>query len=390
MRQPVGSGFGPGGMGCESNVAPMARLVALALPGGPAFVDAVRLIWDAGDAVAPLDPRSPEPLRRAQLATLAPDALVDGDGRHPLQDGRPVDDGDAAVLLTSGTSGTQRAAVLTHAALEASAYMSATAVGVDPSARWLACLPLHHVGGFGVVARALVTGAELEVHDGFDADAVTGAARAGCTHTSLVPTALGRIHPELFKVILLGGSHLPADRPPNTIGTYGMTETCGGVFYDGLALNGVAVRIENDEILLRSPTLLRCYRDGTDPVGPSGWFHTGDLGSLDPATGHLSVAGRAGDVIVTGGEKVWPVDVEQALMGDTRVAEVAVVGRPDDEWGQRVVALVVPVDPSDPPVLDDLVARVREALPRHAAPKALELVAALPRTSLGKIRRSYL
>jgi O-succinylbenzoic acid--CoA ligase len=169
-----------------------------------------------------------------------------------------------------------------------------------------------------------------------------------------------------------------------------MTETCGGVFYDGLALNGVAVRIVDGQILLRSPTLLRCYRDGTDPVDPNGWFPTGDVGSVDSLTGRLTVEGRAGDVIVTGGEKVWPTDVEAVLSGDPRVAEVAVVGRPDDEWGQRIVAVVVPVDRSDPPSLADLVTRVREVLPRHAAPKSLELVTALPRTSLGKIRRPAL
>jgi O-succinylbenzoic acid--CoA ligase len=364
--------------------------VALALRGGPGFVDALRRIWDDGDAVAPIDPATPHPLQAQQLATLAADALVDTEGEHRLEGGRPVEAGDAAVLLTSGTSGMQRAAVLTHDALEASAYMSATAVGVDPDARWLACLPVHHVGGFGVVARALITGAGLEVHDGFDAAAVTEAAGRGFTYTSLVPTALGRIDPALFRVILLGGSHLPSDRPANTIGTYGMTETCGGAFYDGLALNGVAVQIDDGQIMLRSPTLLRAYRDGIDPRDGRGWFPTGDLGSIDPRTGRLTVDGRAGDVIVTGGEKVWPTDVEAVLAVDPRVAQVAVVGRDDDEWGQRIVAVVVPVDGADPPALADLVARVRHVLPRHAAPKALELVDSLPRTSLGKIRRNEL
>jgi O-succinylbenzoic acid--CoA ligase len=369
----------------------MARLVALALPGGPAFVDAVRRAWDSGDAVAPLDLATPPPVRAAALAALAPEVLVDADGEHALDDGRPVDDGDALVLLTSGTSGSPKGVVLAQSAVEAAGYASVTAIGVDPDARWLACLPLHHVGGFGVVARALVCDTGLEVHPGFDAAAVADAAARGCTHTSLVPTTLARIDPGAFRKILLGGSHIPSPRPPNTIATYGMTETCGGIVYDGLALNGVEVSVgRDDRISVRSPTLLRCYGDGTDPLDPHGWFRTGDLGALDPSTGRLTVWGRADDVIVTGAEKVWPADVETVLIAHVGVAEVAVVGRPDPEWGERVVAVVVPVDPASPPSLDDLRSFAKERLPAWAAPKSLELVASLPRTSLGKIRRRAL
>jgi O-succinylbenzoic acid--CoA ligase len=369
----------------------MARLVALALPGGPAFVDAVRRAWDAGDAVAPLDLSAPPPARAVALASLAPEVVVDGDGEHRIDGGRPAEDGDALVLLTSGTSGTPKAVVLSRDAVDAAAYASTTAIGVDPDARWLACLPLHHVGGFGVVARALVCDTGLEVHPGFDAVAVADAAARGSTHTSLVPTALRRIDPSWFRAILLGGSHIPSPRPRNTIATYGMTETCGGVVYDGLPLNGVEVSVDRDDrISLRSPTLLRCYRDGADPLDHRGWFRTGDLGALDPTTGRLTVWGRADDVIVTGGEKVWPGDVEAVLVAHPGVAELAVVGRPDAEWGERVVAVVVPADPASPPALDDLRALAKEHLPAWAAPKSIELVGSIPRTSLGKIRRQAL
>jgi O-succinylbenzoic acid--CoA ligase len=369
----------------------MPRLVALALPGGPSFVDAVRRTWDAGDAVAPLDPTAAPAVRARSLAALAPSVVVDEAGEHAVDGGQPVEVGDALVVMTSGTSGAPRAAVLTHRALEASAYASATALGVDPEATWLACLPLHHIGGFGVVGRALVTGAGLEVHPRFDAAAVDDAAARGCTHTSLVPTALRRIDPTRWRRILLGGSAIPDDRPANTVATYGMTESCGGVVYDGWPLNGVEVRVDGDgRISLRSTTLLRCYRDGTDPVDAHGWFATGDLGRWDASTGRLTVFGREGDVIVTGGEKVWPTDVEAVLARHPGVAAVAVVGRPDPEWGQRVVAVVVPSDPSSPPELDDLRALAKEHLPVAAAPKAIELVDDLPRTSLGKVRRTAL
>jgi O-succinylbenzoic acid--CoA ligase len=185
-----------------------------------------------------------------------------------------------------------------------------------------------------------------------------------------------------------------------------MTETMGGVVYDGLALQGVDVRIVTTDapggppaeltlgalgtIELRSPTLLRAYRDGTDPVRTDGWYTTGDLGRVDPLTRLLSVHGRADDLIISGGEKVWPEPVEAVLRTDHRVRDVAVVGRPDPEWGQRVVAVVVPEVPDDPPTLDGLRDLVRAQLPRAAAPKELELVDSLPRTGLGKIRRSLL
>jgi O-succinylbenzoic acid--CoA ligase len=370
----------------------MPRLVALQLPGGPDFVAAVRRAWDAGDAVAPLDPDAPAAFTERALATLAADAIVDAEGEETrLDGGRPTEEGDALVILSSGTGGDAKAAVLTFDALEASAFMTATSLGVDPDTVWLACLPLHHIGGFGVVSRALVTGAGLEVHPGFDAEAVTDAARRGATHTSLVPTTLQRIDPSRFRVILLGGSAIPVDRPSNTVATYGMTETCGGIVHDGLLLNGAGLRIESDDhISVSGPTLLRAYRDGTDPKDAGGWLRTGDLGHVDPETGRLTVWGRADDVIVTGGEKVWPDRVEDLLRRDPRVEAVAVVGRPDPEWGERVVAVVVPSDPATPPRLDDLRWLVREALPAPHAPKELELVATLPRTSLGKVRRADL
>lgn len=369
----------------------VARLVALALPGGPAFVEAVRRHWDAGDAVAPLDPSAAPAVRATQLAVLRPHRLVDADGDHALADPLPVADGDATVLLTSGTSGLPRAAVHDHAAIEAAAFSSAVAVGVSPDVRWLACLPLHHVGGFGVVARALVTGAALEVHHGFDAAAVDRAAGSGATHVSLVPTALRRIDPSAWRCILLGGSAIPPERPVNCIATYGMTETFGGVVYDGLPLPGNEVKVADDgELLVRSPALLRCFRDSTDPVGVDGWFHTGDIGSFDPTTGFVTVAGRASDVINTGGEKVWPTDVESVLSRHASVHEVAVFGVADEEWGRRVVAAVVPRQGADPPSLADLRALAREWLPAAAAPKELRIVASLPRSALGKVRRADL
>jgi o-succinylbenzoate---CoA ligase len=353
------------------------RLIALPARGTEDFVARLRGAWGAGDAVLPVDPRLPPPARARVLAAARPD--------------EPVEDGDALVVATSGTTGEPKAAVLTHAAVAASARATSRRLGVDPATdRWLACLPLAHVGGLSVVTRALVTGTPLTVHDGFDAGAVAGAARAGCTLVSLVPTALRRVDPALFRTVVLGGSAMPPDLPPNVVATYGMTETGSGVVYDGRPLDGVEVRVVDGEVQLRGPMLLRAYRDGTDPRTPDGWYPTGDAGEWDAGAGRLRVFGRTGDLIVTGGENVWPAAVERVLGRLPGVAEVAVTGAPDPEWGRRVVALVVPADPADPPSLDDLRDAVRRELPAYAAPRELRLVRSLPRTSLGKVARSRL
>ncbi|MFN7151144.1 MAG: class I adenylate-forming enzyme family protein [Microthrixaceae bacterium] len=403
----------------------MNDLVALLLPGGDRFVTAVARAWDAGDAVLPLDPGAPRAHTDRLLRALRPTHVVESDGeQRALDDGEPVHDDDALVIATSGTTGEPKGVVHTRRGVEQAAFATATATGVADDTWWLACLPLSHVGGFSVVSRAMVTEARLEVHPSFVAADVDDAARRGATHVSLVPTVLDRIDARPWRTILLGGSAIPDQRPANTIATYGMTETLGGVVYDGLALPGVSVRIVDDlhddqrsddqhpddrrrvvpvdpgavgAIEISSATLLRCYRDGTDPggegtdpVGPDGWYRTGDLGSVDPSTGRLRVLGRADDLIITGGEKVWPAPVESILAMDHRVHEVAVVGRPDPEWGARVVAVVVPTDRAEPPTLQGLRDLVRTELPRAAAPKELELVDSLPRTGLGKIRRTLL
>jgi O-succinylbenzoic acid--CoA ligase len=245
------------------------------------------------------------------------------------------------------------------------------------------------MGGMSVITRALLRGNDLVVHDGFSAERVEQAAREGATAVSLVPTALARIDPRLFRVIVLGGSRPPADRPANSVATYGLTETGSGIVYDGRPLEGVDVRIAVDgEILVRGPMLLRCYRDGSSAVDHHGWLRTGDLGRwLDD--GRLHVDGRRGDLIITGGENVWPEVVEAVLRLDPRVADVAVAGVDDPEWGQRVVAWVVPAGDVEPSV-DELRDTVSATLPAFMAPKEVRTVAALPRTALGKIVRGAL
>ena len=356
--------------------------------GAAGFVEALRRLWDEGAAAFPLDLRYPPAVRAAVLARVRPTEVWDEQGRRPLPGGEPAAEGDAVVLATSGTTAGPKGVVLGEAALEAAARLTSGAVGADPAAdTWLCCTPVAHAGGFGVVNRALRTGTPLVVHAGFDPAAV---AASGATLTALVPTMLARISPAAFRLILLGGMRLPADRPPNTVATYGLTETMGGVVYDRRPLPGVELRTDRGgAIQVRSPTALRCYRieDGEhDPRDADGWIDTGDLGEMG-TDGRLTVHGRADDVVVTGGEKVWPEAVEAVLRGLPGVADVAVAGRPDPEWGHVVVAVVEPAPGASPPSLDDARAAVKEVLPPWCAPRAVEVVASLPRTPSGKVRR---
>ncbi|WP_426572314.1 AMP-binding enzyme [Aquihabitans sp. McL0605] len=384
----------------------MARLVAIStFWNGPVIERMVRTSWDRGDAVLMVPGDLPSTARQHLLAATAPsvELTCDDDGRITEAptglDAPPLDDGDALVVVTSGSTGVPKVLVHTHRSLRAHADAVHEHLGVDPARdRWLACLPLNHLGGFGVLARSILTATPVDVLDGFDERAVTAApAERGSTLVSLVATALDRVEADPYRWVVLGGSADPTPRPSNVVHTYGLTETGGGVVYEGVALPGVEVRVDPPSagaragaIALRTPTTARGRRgpDGsTSPlVGPDGWLATGDLGRWSD-DGRLLIDGRADDLIITGGENVWPLPVEEAIRTHGQVADVMVHGALDPEWGQRVVAVVVPADPSSPPTLEALRGHVKQTLPASSAPRALRLVDVIPRTALGKPRR---
>jgi O-succinylbenzoic acid--CoA ligase len=369
------------------------------MPGGPQFADALRRCWDDNDAALPLDLRLAEPAIARIVEALRASVVLDASGHSAsLPGGEPVEEGDALVVTTSGTTGEPKGVVLTHGAVEASARATSARIGVDPSRdRWLACLPLAHVGGLSVVTRAMVTGTPVEIQPRFAVEDAKAAARdRGATLVSLVPAALARLGPEgaaLFRTIVVGGQQPPAGRPANVVATYGMTETGSGVVYDGVALEGVEVDLRSGEVWLRCPMLLRCYRDGTDPLTPDGWFATGDAGELDEK-GRLSIHGRLDDLVISGGENIWPAQVEAVLRRHPSVLDVAVGGRPDTKWGVRLVAYVVVspavqgVEPAT--ILADLRELVKEHLAPFAAPRELVVVVRLPRSAIGKVSRAEL
>lgn len=387
----------------------MPELIAIDGPAGDRFVEVLVSSWEAGDAVAPVDPRLPDGPRRAVIDAIGPTVLVRlaADGsveRQRMPNGVQVADGDALVIATSGTSGAPKAVIHTHDSIGASARATSAALAVDPASdRWLACLPLAHIGGLSVVLRALVTHTPLTVHPGFDATAVTKAAiDGGVTLVSLVTRALSQVPAELFRTVLIGGAAPPEDLPPNVIPTYGMTETGSGIVYGRRILDGCEIELIDDHgrridrpatigaVHVRGPMLFRGYRHGPSPFTDGGWFPTGDLARWRD-DGSLAVEGRADDVIVSGGEKVWPGPIETLLTERHDVAEAAVIGRPDPEWGHRVVAIVVPTDRANPPTLDEIRGEVTDRLPSWCAPKELVVrIEPLPRTALGKLRRREL
>jgi o-succinylbenzoate---CoA ligase len=370
------------------------HLVALSLPPGTQFVEAAERVWAADGAILPLDPAAPADVVRRLLAALRPHVVVDDDGEHVLTGAADVDEGVALVVATSGSTGVPKGAQLSWHALDASAAASRERIGADPTDSWLSCLPWQHIGGLQVWLRARMGSLPLDVQPRFDVDSV---AQSPATLVSLVPTQLARlldagVDLRRFRVILLGGAPAPAavlDRAyaagGRVVTTYGMSETCGGCVYDGRPLTGVQVATEPGEgrIRISGAVLMSGYRlqpDRTDAVLSDGWLVTEDVGSFDD--GRLVVHGRADDVVVTGGENVATDAVAEMLSGHPDVEDVAVAGVPDDEWGERVVAVVVAGDRT--PTLDELRRWVTERAGASAAPRGLVLVPRIPRLTSGK------
>ncbi len=370
----------------------------------PRLVELLAAALDGtGPAILPLDAGLPAGRIAELIDAFGPGSIEDAGAVTPVRSARKegVAEGTAVIIGTSGSTGAPKGVELSAAALRYSARASLDRVGARPGERWLCCLPATHVAGLQVLIRSLAGGTEPVLAERADAETLAAASASGCAHVSLVATQLQRLLPQAgatplagFSSVLLGGAAAPdrllararaAGVPVVT--TYGMTETCGGCVYDGMPLAGVRVEVrEDDRIWIGGPVLFSGYRGGPPEIGRmprDHWFRTGDLGRLD-ASGRLTVRGRADDVINTGGHKVVPGEVAAALQTCPGVRDAAVLGRPDPEWGERVIAVVVPADPADPPGLDLLRLHVRERLPRYAAPSKVVVVDAVPMLPSGK------
>jgi O-succinylbenzoic acid--CoA ligase len=364
--------------------------VALDLPLGPGFVREATRQWEDGNAVLPLDQRMPSAARRRMAVQLGATHLCTADTSEPLpapDDSLvPLSHDDALVIATSGATGAPKGVVHTHESLACHARMVGERLGLSANDHWWLCLPPAHIGGFGVVVRALHTQATLAFAAHVDDEAIADALRGGATHTSVVPTHVARHDFRGWRVVLVGGQR-SADLPDNAVATYGLTETGGGIVYDSTPLAGVDVRIEDGEVLLRAPSMARTYRHAALPLADD-WLRTGDLGVFDGAS--LRIDGRRDDLIVTGGNKVWPHVVERRLLEHPLVTDVAVRGVPDPEFGSLVCAYVVPRDAHLPPSLEMLRGHVKETLAAYCAPKKLVFTQRIPRNALGKVVSSEL
>jgi O-succinylbenzoic acid--CoA ligase len=361
----------------------------------------------------------------AERAPAPPAAEPDPDPGERIDPRAPL-----AILFTSGTTGRPKGAMLSHQNFLWSAVGSAFHLGVAPTDRWLACLPFYHVGGLSILLRCALYGIPAVVHERFDPEAVNRALdEIRVTLVSLVPTMLERVlaargphrAPPGLRCILLGGGPAPAPllQRAAELGfpvapTYGLTEAASQVATrppheaglprdtDLRPLFGTEVRIldaqgrrappgEAGEIVVRGPTVMLGYanrpRETADALR-DGWLHTGDAGVLDTC-GALRVLDRRGDLIDSGGENVYPAEIEAVLLEHPAVAEAAVAAVPDPEYGRRPAAwlvLRVATTPGDP----ELRAFCRSRLAGYKVPVAFHRVAALPRDASGKLARGRL
>jgi o-succinylbenzoate---CoA ligase len=347
----------------------------------PEAARAILAAWERSRPVLVLDPRAPEAEIERVVARLRPEAGVAPEV--------------AAVVATSGTTGDPKGVELTWAGLRASAEAVSTTVAAGPDDRWLCCLPLHHVGGLAVLARSWITGVPVTVLPAFDVAAV-GAADASLV--SLVPTMARRLVEAgvdlgRFRRVLVGGAP-PGDIPGPVTRTYGLSETWGGVVHEGIPLPGVEIGIgPGGEILVRGDVVMRGYRLAPDETAAAftadGWLRTGDAGALD-GDGRLRVVDRLRDLVITGGVNVSPTEVERVLAAHPGVVDVCVTGAPDADWGERVVAFVVPRDPDRPPSLSDLRGFAADRLSAPKLPRQVVAVPEIPRTPSGKPQRRRL
>ena len=374
-----------------------AHRVALALPAGANFAVALHGCMRLGAVAVPIDLRLRATERAARTAgcAIVLDAPLEGDEDTdaPLTHDHDLD-ATAIVVHTSGTTAAAKPVELTYGNWLWSALGSAAALGLDPDERWLCTLPLAHVGGLSILVRSAIYATTAIVHDGFDATAALKELERGrATLVSVVPTTLARLldaglrEPPTLRAALVGGGPIaPAllerarDAGVATVTTYGLTEACSQVTTGGPALFCTRVEIDDEgEILVGGPTVAPGAR------AADGKLHTGDLGRLD-ADGTLHVTGRAADTIVTGGENVAPTEVEAVLATHPAVADVAVHGTTDVQWGERIVATIV-LAAGATATARELAGYCRVRMAPYKVPKEFRFSLDLPRTQSGKLLR---
>jgi O-succinylbenzoic acid--CoA ligase len=404
----------------EHGIAP-GSYVGLNAPNSVGYVVAVHTLMRLGAIIVPLNTRLTPAEMDWQRADAGLSVTLDDWAIQRLLD---APDGPAhqrdfdlaephSIIYTSGTTGRPKGAILTYGNQWWSAVGSALNLGLQPTDRWLAVLPLFHVGGLSILLKSVIYGVTAEVHQRFDPAAVNAAIDDGVTHVSVVATMLDRMlvqreqrpYPATLRCVLLGGGPAPLPLLERALAcgapvlqTYGLTETASQIVTlapedalrklgaAGKPLLGSQLKIEADgEICVLGPTVSPGYLHQPPRVG---WLHTGDLGSLD-GDGYLYVLDRRDDLIVSGGENVYPAEVEAALLAHPAVAEAGVYGIADAAWG-AIVAAAVALQPGTTVTADELSAFCRQRLAGYKVPRRIAFRAALPRNAAGKLLRRTL
>jgi O-succinylbenzoic acid--CoA ligase len=389
-----------------------ARLPALQralVPGRPFPLVADNALATVITLYALLEMRAPVLLLHPKLVPGERDALAAAAARAVV----PAD--AAAIIYTSGTTGTPRGAVLTRSAIVASADASASNLGWQDDDCWLLCMPIARVGGLSIVTRCLLARRCVALRQAFDAERLPAwIHEQRVTLASLVPTMLVQlldahpawVPPSHLRAVLVGGAaaresllRRAAARGVAVVLTYGLTETCSQVVAtpyagrfspwehgDGRVLPGAELRIDDGHIEVRGPMRMAGYL-GEPALASADWLATGDLGEFD-AGGCLRVHARRTDLIVTGGENVYPAEVERALESLPGIAEAGVFGLADDTWGETVAAALVAG--AQAPGDAELSAFMNTTLAPHKRPRRICYVARLPHTPAGKLDRAAL
>jgi o-succinylbenzoate---CoA ligase len=327
------------------------------------------------------------------------------------------------IFYTSGTTGKPKAVPLTYGNHFHSAIASALNLGVEPNDNWLLCMPLFHVGGLAIAWRSVINGTKITLLPKFDEKEILDAiASEQVTLISLVPTMLSRLlnHPQWqnlqkLRAILLGGAPASSELIEQCLQlnlpimpTYGMTETASQITTllphqvpikrgsSGLPLFGNRLRIVDDhlqdidagaigQILVQGANVMHGYlhQFENNPM-QDGWLHTGDLGYCD-REGYLYVVSRRSDLIISGGENIYPSEIEAILLMHPAIAEACVVGIGDREWGQIVAAVIVTKTQLSLPEIRSFCEQ--KSLARFKLPKSIYIWESLPKTASGKLLR---
>jgi O-succinylbenzoic acid--CoA ligase len=375
------------------------NLVAIDLPQTQDLLKLIASIWDDGDAIYFIDQRFSDKLKQQAIDSVRPKYLINLEGKCELNNSIEVCHGDALIISTSGTTGKPKALIHTFDSLKSHSRLVNEYLKINSQKdKWIACLPLNHIGGLGVVLRSMFENFEVAILEKPDPKRINDLNREGFNLISLVITILSKIDISHFKAVVLGGMAEPEKTQDNVFATYGLTETGGGVVYNGQTLNKVSIRIDKDSSLIsvKTPTLFRGYRSlfnetlhvyeisaqGIEPELTDGYFQTSDCGFFD--NDRLKILGRTDDVINTGGEKIWPGTIESEISAIEGIIEVAVVPVADVKWGHKIVAAITK-QPQSKITVTEIANVIRDSLSDWAVPKEIKFVQELPKTSIGKI-----